>query len=153
MHLPWPVVSLSLLIATLSPLTGCQDSISDRDIQPIPLVEVRRLMEKEGAKLLLVDSRLPSEFAAAHIPGAINVPVAGIDADKAKLPPEFANAKWVVVYGENPGDGYAAAITKRLLRAGQSGARLFAGGFAEWKKARLADTSDVAPIAETGTKK
>ncbi len=35
--------------------------------------EAHRLVEKEGA--LLLDVRTPQEFAAGHVPGAVNIPV------------------------------------------------------------------------------
>lgn len=144
-------VRLVALILSGLAAQGCSDTINDRDIVSLPLTEVRRLSEKEGNKVLLLDARVPSAFEAGHIPGAMNVPRAGIDADKAKLAPELANPKYVIVYGENPGDGYAAAITKRLLRAGQKGARLFRGGVAEWTSAGLKlEGSGAAPTAEQG---
>lgn len=116
---------------------GCHDTVSDRDVRQLPLAEVRRLADKESGKTLFLDVRRPSLYAAGHIPGAVNVPAEGIEAEKEKLPPQLASPKTVVVYGENPGDSYAMAIAKRLLRAGQGGARLFAGGIAEWTRAGL----------------
>lgn len=132
-------VIFGLLLASIFAAVsgGCSDSINDRDVVTLPLAEVRRLSDKEGDKVMLLDARLPSAYQAGHIPGAINVPKAGIEADKEKLAPELAAPKYVIVYGENPGDGYALGITKRLLRAGQKGARLFRGGIAEWTSAGL----------------
>lgn len=44
-------------------------------LQPVTPAEARRLIA-DGAKL--VDIRDPDEYARAHIPGAINAPLAGI---------------------------------------------------------------------------
>lgn len=132
----WAPIYSFIVIVLAAGAGGCQDSVSDRDIQSLPLAEVRRLTEKESGVVLL-DSRLPSEFAAGHIPGAVGVPSAGVPSDKAKLPAALASPRYVIVYGANRGDGYAAAITKNLIRAGQKGARLFAGGLEEWQRAGL----------------
>jgi rhodanese-related sulfurtransferase len=131
-------ILMTTMLASISPLlVGCQDTVSDRDIQSLPLAEVRRLSEGQPGRTLLLDTRSPAEFNRGHLPGAMNVPMDGVEADKSKLPPELASPKYVIVYGNNPGDAYAAAVTKRLLRAGQGGARLFAGGLTEWRKAGL----------------
>lgn len=128
------LVGLSVLGAGL---VGCSDTINDRDIVSIPLTEVRRLTGKHGNDALLLDSRIPSAYDRGHIPGAVNVPRSGVEAEKEKLPSQLSSPKYVIVYGDNPGDGYAAGITKRLLRAGQKGARLFRGGISEWTSAGL----------------
>lgn len=116
---------------------GCNDTVSDKDISRIPLGEVQRLSKEKAGNLLILDPRPADQYAAGHLPGAINVPLEEIPAERGKLRPELANPKYVVVYGENPGDGYAIGATKRLLRSGQGGARLFSGGISEWKGAGL----------------
>jgi rhodanese-related sulfurtransferase len=54
--------------------------------------EARRLLAA-GARL--VDVRSPDEFAAGHLPDAINVPVASLDARLAELGPKDGT---VIVY-------------------------------------------------------
>ena len=95
-------------------------------------------MSKEvGGKVMLLDPRPADQFAAGHLPGAINVPLEDLPTERKAIRPELASPKYVVVYGANPGDGYAVAATKRLLQAGQGGARLFPGGMSEWRGAGL----------------
>ena len=54
--------------------------------------EARQLVQA-GARL--VDVRTPDEFAAGHIPGAVNIPVQQLDARLSELQPKDAA---VVVY-------------------------------------------------------
>lgn len=118
-------------------MTGCQDTVSDKDISRIPLGEVQRITRDRSGNWLLLDPRPAEQFAAGHLPGAVNVPLSEIPTERARLRPDLANARNLIVYGDNPGDGYAIGATKRLLRAGQTRARLFSGGLSEWKGAGL----------------
>lgn len=111
--------------------SGCQDSISDRDIETVPLAEVRQLQTK-GGTIALVDPRSPGEFANGRIPGAMNLTLPDVPDVKDSLDPRLANYKTIVVYGNDPGSGVARAMTKRLMRAGAKNVRLFSGGIAEW---------------------
>jgi phage shock protein E len=60
---------------------------------------------------LLVDVRTESEFAAGHVPGAINVPVADLSAKASAL---VAQGKPIVVYCAS---GVRSAMARRTLRA------------------------------------
>lgn len=51
--------------------------------------QVKAWMEGKQ-KVALIDVRLPEEYAAAHIPGAINIPAENIRMEKAKLPKDKA---------------------------------------------------------------
>lgn len=117
---------------------GCQDSVSDKDISRVSLGEVQRMSKDVGGKVMLLDPRPAEQFAAGHLPGAVNVPLEELPSERKEIRDDLAAPKYVVVYGANPGDAYAIAATKRLLRAGQGGARLFAGGVSEWRGAGLA---------------
>jgi rhodanese-related sulfurtransferase len=131
------VTLISAAVAALALFGGCQDNVSDRDISRVALAEVQRLSKDGPSKVLLLDPRPAESFAQGHLPGAVNLPLDQIGSEKGLLPPTVANPKYVIVYGANPGDGYAIAATKRLLRAGQNGARLFPGGVSEWRGAGL----------------
>lgn len=125
---------------------GCQDSVSDKDISRVGVADVQRLT-KDSHRVMILDPRPADQFARGHLPGAVNVPLETIPSTKGTLRPDLATPKLVIVYGDNPGDGYAVAATKRLLRAGQSGARLFPGGLAEWRGAGLTTGSTAAEPA------
>lgn len=114
-------------------LIGCQDNISDTDVQAMPLAEVRRTTDSKSDSWILLDARPAEDYAAGHLPGAINVPMTEIKPEKGTLRSDLAAAKGIIVYGNDPGDTYAIGATKRLLRAGQKGARLYSGGVREWK--------------------
>lgn len=118
-------------------LGGCNDHVSDLDIDVVSLTQVRAvLMDKPGVARA-IDTRLPEEFAAGHIPGAMNLDLAAVSENKDSIDPSLASFKTLVVYGTDAGSGVARAMTKRLMRAGHKGVKLFAGGMAEWAGAGL----------------
>jgi rhodanese-related sulfurtransferase len=127
---------VAALAALASTVGGCQDTVSDKDIIRIGVADVQRL-SKDSGRTMILDPRPADQYARGHLPGAVNVPLDTLPSTKGTLRPDLASPKVVIVYGENPGDGYAVAATKRLLRAGQGGARLFSGGLAEWRGAGL----------------
>jgi len=53
-------------------------------------------IERKDASLIALDVRTPEEFAAGHVPGAINIPYTHLPARIAELP--YATGKDVVVY-------------------------------------------------------
>lgn len=70
--------------------------------------EARQLVQA-GARL--VDVRTPGEFAAGHIPGAINIPVQQLDARIDELQPKDAG---VVVYCRS---GHRSGNASRMLKS------------------------------------
>lgn len=69
--------------------------------------EARQLVQT-GARL--VDVRTPGEFAAGHIPGAINIPVQQLDTRMSELQPKDAA---VVVYCRS---GHRSGNAARILK-------------------------------------
>jgi len=69
---------------------------------------VRRLAEEPGAVLL--DVREPQEFAAGHIPGSVNLPLAGISNAGQKAPDTTAP---IYVYCLSGGRSARAAAALR----------------------------------------
>lgn len=70
--------------------------------------EARQLVQT-GARL--VDVRTPGEFAAGHIPGAINIPVQQLDTRMSELQPKDAA---VVVYCRS---GHRSGNAARMLKS------------------------------------
>ena len=85
-----------------------------------------------GEQIFVLDVRQPSEFAAGHIEGALNVPVRGVPAALDKLPAD-KNAPIVVVCASAVRSGYVAMA---LAFKGYTNVKHLAAGYvAGWQKA------------------
>ncbi|MGI6220498.1 MAG: rhodanese-like domain-containing protein [Coriobacteriales bacterium] len=88
-------ISLCLLAASMLTLIGCAGGNGSEPYQTIDSDEAARIMREESFKFI-VDVRTPEEYAAGHIPDAINIPVESIgDEPPAMLP---APDELVMVY-------------------------------------------------------
>ena len=78
-----------------------------------------------AGEVTVVDVREPNEFAAGHIPGAVNQPLSRFD------PGNLPNRKPVILICQ------AGARSRRALdqthAAGRSDVRHFAGGMSQWR--------------------
>ena len=91
--------------------------------------ELRR-RRAAGEALVVLDVRLPEEFARGHVDGAVNVPLDLLTAEADRLDPA---APTVTVCGKGGGRSDAAA---RLLRErGFRAARALCGGTDAWSRA------------------
>ena len=105
--------------------------ITDRDdLEPIPAAELFK-RSKLGLVTVL-DVRPAREFAAGHLPGAINVPVADLGKALRKLP----RGREVIAYCRGP---YCllSVDAVALLRTKGYTARRLEDGFPEWKASGL----------------
>jgi rhodanese-related sulfurtransferase/DNA-binding transcriptional ArsR family regulator len=107
-------------------------------LEPIPREE---LLERTRQGLVTVlDVRPPEEFAAGHVPGAVNIPLAELEAHLRELDPE----QEVVAYCRGPHCVLAFDAVARLREKGLK-ARRMEDGFPEWKQAGLpVETADTA---------
>lgn len=100
------------------------------EMEPVPAAE---LLERAKKGLVTVlDVRPPEEYAAGHLPGAINVPVEKLEGALGKLP----KRKEIVAYCRGPyclmSFDAVELLRKRGLRA-----RRLENGFPEWRAAGL----------------
>lgn len=79
-------------------------------------------------KVLPVDVREPAVFARYHIPGAINIPLAEVEARAADLVPRDGRVR--VLYGRSTDE--AKELAEKLTKAGQS-VGFLTGGFLHWE--------------------
>jgi hydroxyacylglutathione hydrolase len=109
-------------------LEGWRESRSA--LQTIPRVDAAQLRAATADdRLALLDVRDPAEWAAGHLPGSSNIPVADLEERLAAVPRD----RPVVVYCQS---GSRAAIAASLLRArGVADVQVFSGGYAEWSGA------------------
>lgn len=100
------------------------------DLEPVPAVE---LMDRVRLGLVTVlDVRPPEEFAAGHLPGAVNVP----SEDLVRRLKKLSKTREVIAYCRGP---YCllSVDAVALLRTKGFRARRLEDGFPEWKAAGL----------------
>lgn len=105
------------------------------DLEPVPAAD---LLERARKGLVTVlDVRPPEEFAAGHVPGAVNIPIHELEKRLAELP----KRKEVVAYCRGPYClmSYDAV---HLLRTKGLKARRLKDGLPEWRLAGLPTTNN-----------
>lgn len=116
-------------IAEVDRLVATYLTVKD-DLEPVPRDEL--LNRVRDGLVTVVDVRPPEEYAAGHVPGAINVPLTALDDRLASLPVD----REVVAYCRGPYCVLAYDAVARLRSKGFKARRL-QDGFPEWKSAGL----------------
>lgn len=105
----------------------------DKPERTITLEEMEA-MRASAAPPTVIDVRSKEEFAAAHVPGAINVPLEQLLA--GELPDLPRNAEVVTVC--NRGGSRSQGAAERLRELGWSSARALCGGVSAWRESEQA---------------
>ena len=119
---------IPMLLSALM-LTGCAGARNStgNTYRQISMDQAVAMMEKESGYIIL-DVRRPDEFAAGHIPGAINVPNESIGKDEiAELPNK---SQLILVYCRSGRRSKEAA--EKLVKLGYTNIVEF-GGILDWK--------------------
>jgi rhodanese-related sulfurtransferase len=106
------------------------------------LAEISReelLARMRAGEVVVLDVRPPAEYAAGHLPDAINVPPDELEARLADLPA----GQPVVAYCRGPLCAYADTAVRALTAAGRPALRLI-DGLPEWAAAGLPVTRATA---------
>lgn len=93
--------------------------------------EAVRLINRERA--LVIDVCEPAEFAAGHVTGARNVPLAQLDAATKALPTDKARPLVVVCAS----GARASRAAKVLAQKGHQQVHVLGGGMKAWRAAQL----------------
>ena len=108
-----------------------QTWLAHRDeLEPVPAREVLERLKK--GLVTLLDVRPAEEYAAGHLPGAINVPIAKLKTYLSKLP----RRKEVVAYCRGPYCLMSFEAVEALRKRGFKAKRL-QDGYPEWRAAGL----------------
>jgi rhodanese-related sulfurtransferase/DNA-binding transcriptional ArsR family regulator len=100
------------------------------DLEPIPAVELLDRMRK--GLVTVLDVRPPEEYAAGHLPGALNIPLHTLEKRLGDLP----KRREVVAYCRGPYCLMSYDAVQLLRRKGLKARRLEAG-LPEWRVAGL----------------
>ncbi|MGM0412417.1 MAG: ArsR/SmtB family transcription factor [Pseudomonadota bacterium] len=114
-------------VAEVRELVDTYLTVKDR-LEPVPAPEL--LERARRGEITVLDVRPEEEYAAGHLPGAVNVPLADLEQQLDALPAD----QEVVAYCRGPHCVLAFEAVERLRRAGREAHRL-ADGFPEWKAA------------------
>lgn len=90
------------------------------------------LRRMRGGLVTVIDTRPPEEFAAGHLPGALNVPLGELKHRLRELP----RNQEIVAYCRGPYCVLSYEAVAELRKRGFKAARL-EDGYPEWKAARL----------------
>jgi rhodanese-related sulfurtransferase/biotin operon repressor len=104
--------------------------ISKDSLEPIPREEL--LQRARRGLVTVLDVRPPDEYAAGHVPGAVNIPLIELEQHLQELDPE----QEMVAYCRGPHCVLAFDAVARLREKGLNARRL-QDGFPEWKQAGL----------------
>lgn len=105
--------------------------LGDKDaLEPIAFDEL--LSRAKRGLVTVLDVRPPEEFAAGHLPGAVNIPIDRLESGLSKL----SKQREVVAYCRGP---YCLMSFEAVLKLRKRGwkARRLQDGFPEWKAAGL----------------
>jgi rhodanese-related sulfurtransferase len=100
--------------------------------QEISRAELETKIE-EGHAFTLLEALPPKYYAAGHLPGAFNLPLAELGARAAQLAPDPAQE--IVVYCSGPTCENSHQARHALAELGYRNVRVFSGGKAEWTAA------------------
>jgi rhodanese-related sulfurtransferase len=92
--------------------------------------ELRAARARPETAVYVLDVRTPEEYAAGHVPGAVNIAIGTLDERVSEVPKD----RLIVVYCEK---GSRAARAEKLLSANGREVRHLAGDMSGWRAAKL----------------
>jgi rhodanese-related sulfurtransferase len=90
---------------------------------------------ERGDDLVLVDALAPISYAAAHLPGAINIPPGQVGERAKRRIPDLDSE--IVVYCSSYTCDSSLVVANRLIELGYRNVRHYAGGKLDWIDANL----------------
>jgi rhodanese-related sulfurtransferase len=98
------------------------------DVPFIEQAEAKKLLDANGAAVL--DVRDVDAYLAAHIPGALQIPLARVEGEVPYLPKD----KPLLAYCTCPHDEAAIEAVQIMQHGGMINARVLRGGLQEWTR-------------------
>lgn len=136
--IPRFVASVCLLFVVVGSI-GCDGvrTVSDRDVELMPVTRLRDLMAEQqanpgGDALLLLDARPDEDYAESRLPNAEHLPLQRVT-NRVGRDDRIERYDHVVIYGDHPADPPAKALAKRLMSKKYGDIYVYDGGMADWR--------------------
>ena len=95
-------------------------------------------MKFQSSKVIFLDARLPADFKAGHIKGAINFPYEEFEQYSARVLPKLPANEEIITYCDGGECESSLLLSRELRDLGYRNIKVFFGGWSEWQEAGLA---------------
>ena len=95
------------------------------------------MMKFQSTKVIFLDARLPGDFKAGHIRGAINLPYEEFEVHAPSVLPKLNKNEEIIAYCDGTECESSLLLARELLEDGYKNIKVFFGGWAEWQKSGL----------------
>ncbi len=117
------------LLANANATASIQQAHAGNFIPKISEKKVRKLLDTDA---VLIDARFARDYEAAHLKGAISVPVDANDVERRRTTAHISKDAHIVLYCQSAACKFAETVAFKLSEDGFSNASIFRGGWAEW---------------------
>ncbi len=106
-------------------------------------------MKFQSQRVIFLDARLPIDFKAGHIKGAINLPYEEFEQHAPMVLPKLPAGEEIITYCDGDECESSLLLSRELRDLGYKNVKIFFGGWAEWQKAGLAvETGPMDPNSD-----
>jgi rhodanese-related sulfurtransferase len=113
-------------------IAAIQDSHLGSFLPKVKTEEVARLLDTPG--IAVVDARIPDDYKAGHLRGAINIPVSSSPEQCQEAMAHVPKNNRILVYSHSNGCPYGAIVSRELIALGYHNILIHRGGWVEWEK-------------------
>jgi rhodanese-related sulfurtransferase len=113
-------------------VAAVQDNHFENFVPKMKTDEVARLLG--GSDVVIVDARVPGDYNAGHLKGAINIPVDTPAKEVAQNLVHVPKTSRVIVYSHSSGCPYGGRVAREVMALGYHNVAIFKGGWIEWEK-------------------
>jgi rhodanese-related sulfurtransferase len=109
----------------------------EEDIDPPAISLDYAMMKFQSRKIVFLDARLPEDFKAGHIKGAINLPYEESEEYAPQVLPKLAKEEEIIAYCDGTECESSLLLARELMELGYGNIKVFFGGWQEWQEAGL----------------
>ena len=85
----------------------------------------------------IIDARIPGDYQAGHLPGAVNLPVYAGLVERGRILSTIGPRDRVIVYCQSAECHWSYAVASDLVFRGYRGVAVYPGGWREWESHEL----------------